>query len=544
MNTKPIIVFSILILLSGITLANESMVSCYNPYVEVIPHLLSVEKESLANFTNPESPIYDPSVVKVYGNVPKIETKSQLLEYVSTLRKIRDNSSPEMIPLLYPEGPVVQYGSDTLRGYIVIELYDDDEQETSYSESEFDKIYNILRKNAIKVGIDDYPVIFVLTNNTQIIGTFDMPAWFESDDWYYNITYDYYAEEIESLIQDLADQNVSVKVNAVKTLVEMGESAVDPLIQALENDNPEVRENAAHALGKIGDERAVESLIELLCDGNKEVKYAARDALANIGEPALNPLIRYIYDQNKSIPSREQAIVALGRIGEPAVGPLIQLLAERGTGLDGFAAPALNDIGEPAVEPLIQTLEDDNPRVRAHAASILGRIKDERAVEPLTKALNDEDERVRTFAKTSLERIANQNKYGVIAIYGREREFYIEDERREWLDKLDSIGSGVRDDMKKYIRPDGPVISYGYSYYGYTSVEFLEGSDIDEKLMDEIYDIFDQRGKQMGINDVPVLFQFDSIEVCEEATPNPKTPGFTAITLLVVFLGIFLRKQK
>ena len=37
---------------------------------------------------------------------------------------------------------------------------------------------------------------------------------------------------IESLIQDLADQNVSIKVNAVKTLVEMGEPAVEPLIQA------------------------------------------------------------------------------------------------------------------------------------------------------------------------------------------------------------------------------------------------------------------------------------------------------------------------
>jgi hypothetical protein len=93
--------------------------------------------------------------------------------------------------------------------------------------------------------------------------------------------------------------------------------------------------------------------------------------------------------------------------------------------------------------------------------------------------------------------------------------------------------------MKKYIRPDGPVISYGYSYYGYISVEFLEGSDIDESLMDEIYDIFDQMGKQMGINDVPVLFQFGSIVVCGEAPSEPPaTPGFTAITLLVAFLSL------
>ena len=135
MNTKLIIVFLILILLSETTLANESMDrnskfdsylrvcndSYFSPYAEIIPRLLIIEKESLANFTNPESSIYDPDVVKVYGNIPKIETNSQLLEHVSTLRRIRDNSTNEMIQILYPEGPVVQYGANTIkRGYIVI----------------------------------------------------------------------------------------------------------------------------------------------------------------------------------------------------------------------------------------------------------------------------------------------------------------------------------------------------------------------------------------------------------------------------------------
>ena len=60
MNTKPIIVFSILILLSGTTLANESMNrnskfdsylrecndSYFSPYAEIIPRLLIIEKES------------------------------------------------------------------------------------------------------------------------------------------------------------------------------------------------------------------------------------------------------------------------------------------------------------------------------------------------------------------------------------------------------------------------------------------------------------------------------------------------------------------
>ena len=94
--------------------------------------------------------------------------------------------------------------------------------------------------------------------------------------------------------------------------------------------------------------------------------------------------------------------------------------------------------------------------------------------------------------------------------------------------------------MQVYLYPDGPVISYGYDYQGYLTVYFLEGSDINESLMDEIYGIFDRQGMQMGIDDIPVMFQFESLPV-EDIEPL-ETPGFTAITLLMAFLGLFLKK--
>jgi len=349
---------------------------------------------------------------------------------------------------------------------------------------------------------------------------------------------------IESLIQDLADQNVSIKVNAVKALVEIGEPAVETLIQALEDNNPDVRENSAHALGKIGDERAVGPLIELLCDNKYwEVEHAARHALANIGEPALDSLVSYINDQNGSLASRIQAVYALGGIGEPAVEPLVQLLTQNILCVE--AASSLKDIGEPAVEPLIQILENDEnqPQVRAQAVQALGGIGDKRAIEPLTKALNNKNERVRILAKSGLEKIENKGKYGIIATYGKEREFFIEDEKREWYNKLDEIGKGARDDMLAYHRPDGPVISYGYNYQGYLTVGFLAGSEINESLMDEIYEIFNRQAMQMGIDDVQVVFQFKGQPVPDapDEGPAPDTlniPGFTSITLLMAFLGL------
>ena len=288
---------------------------------------------------------------------------------------------------------------------------------------------------------------------------------------------------IASLIQDLADQNVSVKVNAVKTLVEIGEPAVEPLIHSLESSDPKIRENAAQALGRIGDERAVE------------------------------PLVKVMNNPNEILPPRENAIFALG------------------------------EIGKPAVESLIQAMENENPQIRARAAEALSKIGDERAIEPLDRALHDKYGMVRDAARMGLRGFEGHDKYGVIATYGKNRDFSTEDERQEWLDKLDTIGSGVRDYMLVYISPDGPIISYGYNYNGYLTVEFSEGDEVSESLMNVIYDILNRQAMQMGIDDVPVVFQFISPPVpavlYEEAPPEPPaTPGFTAITLLVAFLGL------
>ena len=84
----------------------------------------------------------------------------------------------------------------------------------------------------------------------------------------------------------------------------------------------------------------------------------------------------------------------------------------------------------------------------------------------------------------------------------------LENEKREWLHKLDQNGKSIRNQMLPYMQPEGVLVSYGYNYQGYATVDILEGSEVDETLMDEIYEIFDKQGKKMGIQEVPVVFQF------------------------------------
>jgi hypothetical protein len=78
------------------------------------------------------------------------------------------------------------------------------------------------------------------------------------------------------------------------------------------------------------------------------------------------------------------AVETLGIIGDArAVEPLIKAI-----GKSLVVRHALVKIGEPAVEPLIKALKDED--YSYSAAKALGEIGDKRAVEPLIKALEDD----------------------------------------------------------------------------------------------------------------------------------------------------------
>jgi len=92
------------------------------------------------------------------------------------------------------------------------------------------------------------------------------------------------------------------------------ETAVDPLIEALKDEDKYVRKNAAEALGKIGDRRAVGPLIEALKDEDWFVQEKAAAALGKMGDRrAVDPLLRFIRDV-KHEHFRETARAALHSI--------------------------------------------------------------------------------------------------------------------------------------------------------------------------------------------------------------------------------------
>lgn len=328
-------------------------------------------------------------------------------------------------------------------------------------------------------------------------------------------------QEIKILIENFNAQDVNVKADSVRVLIEAGGPAVEPLIQALDSKDPEIRENAAITLGKLKDERAIKPLIKLLTDKDWEVESAATNALVEIGKPVVEPLIKVLQDENEDAFLQTKVIVVLAGIkDERAIPPMIQALKEKPE-LDADLGYNLGLMGEPAVEPLIQALSDENPKVRVRAAEALGRIRDKRAVGPLTDALNDKDETARIFAKMGLESIEAQKKNTLIAIYGIEHEFYIEDQRREWFDQLNKICDLARYSMEPYMYSKGGlVISYGWGIENCIGVGILEGSEVNNSTLDSIYNIFDRAGKDIGVDHVPVVFNYEEfVQVAEGTIP-------------------------
>lgn len=136
----------------------------------------------------------------------------------------------------------------------------------------------------------------------------------------------------------------SIWFRALEFLSKIGRPAVEPLIQDLKNENPDVRSRAAKELGRIRDNRAVKPLIAALeASQVLDVQSAAAEALGDIKDArALRPLIAVLTNPKRSNATRSSAAAALGKIGRPAVEPLIAALSDGDRHTQLFAIKALH----------------------------------------------------------------------------------------------------------------------------------------------------------------------------------------------------------
>lgn len=141
------------------------------------------------------------------------------------------------------------------------------------------------------------------------------------------------------------------------------------------------------------EEMSGETLVQHLSDPRFVVNDRAMDALVNKGDDAMNPLIDAMDSAEEEV--RTAAVFGLYRInGEATRKAILSALADKSPMVRTAAVRVLGLMKEKeAVTPLMDLVKNDQPAVRRQAATALGQIGEVRAVEALLEASVDTDDR-------------------------------------------------------------------------------------------------------------------------------------------------------
>jgi HEAT repeat protein len=187
--------------------------------------------------------------------------------------------------------------------------------------------------------------------------------------------------------------------------------ALEVLLEAQTNPNPQVRELAVVALAElpVSPVKRVGALARALKDPSARVRRRAARALGDFGlhaVPAVPALVAGLRDADASV--RRDAAGALGRLGPaaaPAAPALTGLLADPDTRTRVVVAAALKRVGRPTVPALLGGLGNADPDIRARAATLLARVApdDPAVIDALRAATADRDCDVRECVAAALD---------------------------------------------------------------------------------------------------------------------------------------------
>lgn len=161
----------------------------------------------------------------------------------------------------------------------------------------------------------------------------------------------------------------------LKAIGKMGAQAVEPLLEALIDEEKTVRRYAAWLLGQIQDPRAIQPLGMALYDTHFEVGRVAAEALARFGPPGLKVLAETLRHPEAWL--RQHAIAGLTLSGDQRIVPVI-----------------------------LDMLKDLDREVQKQAIQALGALKDVRAVSSLQAiAMDRRDREMSVLAREAIQAI-------------------------------------------------------------------------------------------------------------------------------------------
>ncbi|MGL6344827.1 MAG: HEAT repeat domain-containing protein [Waterburya sp.] len=222
---------------------------------------------------------------------------------------------------------------------------------------------------------------------------------------------------IRQMVECLGDTRGLVRLGYAEALGQVGQPALQPLIDALlHHPNVVVRRAAGKTLTLIEDPEAVPHLIyALLHDEDTVVQGSAIGALARIGETAVAPLLEVLASPDSTESHKGHAAWALAFIGVKAKEQLYAAYDSNSPEVRAAVVGAIAKVAEEnrddtqALNLLVESLQDTSANVRSEAAAVLGNLKYQPAIPQLTKLLNHDEGETRKSAALSLMKIGDRN---------------------------------------------------------------------------------------------------------------------------------------
>lgn len=210
-----------------------------------------------------------------------------------------------------------------------------------------------------------------------------------------------------------------LRLKAVQGLRDLKATGSVPLlIQALHDDDEDVRVDAAESLGLLGDKGAISALIEnLTFDPCADVKLAVVRALGLLDAKDAAPVLRQLvtgrgeeiqWDEDEYhrdewdgwLDIQIAAIEALAKMQDKdAIEPIMLAVNDPDNqDLSVQAMNALAQMGDAALPSLGISAQSANRRRRFHAVRALAKHRSDKALDMLEKALDDADHDIRILA--------------------------------------------------------------------------------------------------------------------------------------------------
>lgn len=258
------------------------------------------------------------------------------------------------------------------------------------------------------------------------------------------------AESLETLhaIPSDPDEKADFYIarNEWDNLIKVRKAAIRPLVRVLQDNNFLVRQKAAGMLGYLKDPQAVLPLIDLLRnDDDVNVRMEAASALRDIGDTrALPVFVLALEDSCEGV--RVVAANALERMKwspKNSNEKMVSLIA-KGRWLDlaevnatGITTPVedesdpyyditkqimmiIKKFGRDAVPHLLKELESTDPEIRRRALFVIGKTGEPTVYDQILVSLKDSDSRCRNAAITALGELADPRAVPVLDKTARE----------------------------------------------------------------------------------------------------------------------------